>query len=55
MVKHTQATRRQQLTNRLSVLHHFGGLVFKGFERSWIKTNKLSKAFPENIYYGCIY
>ena len=29
MVKHTQAIRRQQLTNCFSVFHHFLGLVLK--------------------------
>ena len=33
MVKHTQTTRRQKPTNRLSVFDHFVGLALKGL--SW--------------------
>ena len=34
MIKQTQTTRRQQLTNCLSVFDHFVGLVLKGLSRA---------------------
>ena len=39
MVKHTQTTRRQQVTNCFSVFDHFVGLVLKGLTHRECNSN----------------
>ena len=50
MVKHTQAIRRQQPTNCLSVFGHFVGLALKGLIDAYLEPSQSSmmKLFCDN-------
>ena len=54
MVKHTQAIRRQQLTNCLSVFKHLMGFVFKWLLRWVVKAalNTISLSITEGKFQG---